>query len=137
MAKKASRRTKRTNNPVDTFKANGAFLESREVAPRPRGRPRQQDLPGTEDRILRPLDDIAAAYADVRDRRIELNKEEAQLKASALKLMHKFEKTIYRHDGIEIFLIAGEEDVKVKVRKATDDEDDKTSDQVELTRSQE
>jgi hypothetical protein len=135
MAKKASRPTKR--NPVDTFKANGAFLESREVAPRPRGRPRQQDLPGTEDRILRPLDDIAAAYADVRDRRIELNKEEAQLKASALKLMHKFEKTIYRHDGIEIFLIAGEEDVKVKVRKATDDEDDKTSDKVELTRSQE
>lgn len=140
MAKKATTPTKRklATKRGDTFKANGAFLESREVAPRPRGRPRQQDLPGTEDRILQPLDDIAAAYAEVRDRRIELNKEEAELKASALKLMHKFGKTVYRHDGIQILLIPGEEDVKVKVSKATDDEDDETrSDKVELTRSQE
>jgi hypothetical protein len=98
------------------------------VKTRGRGRPRQPDLPGTEDRRLQPLDDIAAAYADVRDRRIDLNREEAELKATALQLMHQFDKTIYKHDGIEIRLVAGEEDVKVKVRKATEDEDEDDDD---------
>jgi hypothetical protein len=126
MAKKVTKRATRVHGRVNTFKANGAAPESREVAPprRGRNRPRQPDLPGTEDRRLQPLDDIAAAYADVRDRRIDLNREEAELKASALELMHRFDKTIYKHDGIEIRLVAGEEDVKVKVRKATDDEDE-------------
>jgi hypothetical protein len=87
-------------------------------------RPRQADLPGTEDRAIKPLEDIAAAYADVRDRRIALNREEAELKAHALKLMHKHDKTIYRHDGIEIRIIDGEEDVKVKVKKAADEDAD-------------
>lgn len=133
MAKKATRgattrRAKRVNGRVNTFKTNGGLPESREVAPprRGRGRPRQQDLPGTDDRVLQPLEDIAAAYADVRDRRIDLNREEAELKAHALQLMHEFKKTIYKRDGIEIRLVAGEEDVKVKVRKATDDEDDES-----------
>jgi hypothetical protein len=86
-----------------------------------RGRPRQQDL--IEDRAIKPLEDIAASYADVRDERIELNKREAELKAHALKLMHKYEKTIYRHDGIEIRVLPGEEDVKVRIKKPGDDED--------------
>ena len=89
-----------------------------------RGRPRQPDLPGTDDRRLQPLDDVAAAYAEVRDRRIDLKSEEDELKARALALMHQFKKTIYKHDGIEIRLVAGEEDVKVKVRKTTEDTDD-------------
>lgn len=128
MAKKATKRATRVNGRVNTIKANGGLPESREVAPprRGRARPRQPDLPGTEDRRLQPLDDIAAAYADVRDRRIDLNREEAELKASALELMHRFNKTIYKHDGIEIRLVAGEEDVKVKVRKATNDQADES-----------
>lgn len=95
-----------------------------ETKPEPpkRGRPRTQDLPGMEDRAIKPLEDIAAAYADVRDRRIALNAEEHDLKAHALKLMHKFDKTIYRHNGIEIRIVEGEEDVKVKVKKADDEE---------------
>lgn len=84
-------------------------------------RPRQQDLPGTEDRAIKPLEDVAEAYADLRDRRIELNREEAELKVHVKKLMHKYDKTIYRREGIEIRLIDGEEDVKVKVRKPGDD----------------
>jgi hypothetical protein len=133
MAKKATKST-RVHGRVNTFKPNGGAPESREVAPPRRGRPRprQPDLPGTEDRRLQPLDDIAAAYVDVRDRRIDLNREEAELKASALELMHRFDKTIYKHDGIEIRLVAGEEDVKVKVRKAADDQDD----DVEITEAQ-
>jgi hypothetical protein len=120
MAKRATRatkpRAKRVNGRINTSTTHG------------RGRPRQPDLPGTEDRRLQPLDDLAAAYADVRDRRIDLTREEGELKAHAIALMHQFDKTIYKHDGIEIRLVAGEEDVKVKVRKATEDEDDDDDD---------
>lgn len=107
MAKRASKMDRKLNAPDP---------------PKPRGRPRQQDLPGTEDRAIQPLEDVAASYADVRDRRIALNAEEHELKVHALKLMHKFDKTIYRHNGIEIRIVEGEEDVKVKVKKAGDDE---------------
>lgn len=84
--------------------------------------PRQGEL--IADRKIKPLDDVAAAYAELRDRRMELTKEESELKQTAIKLMHKYDKTIYRHDGIEILLKEGEEDIKVKVKKAGDDEDD-------------
>jgi hypothetical protein len=132
MAKKTTK-AKRVNGRVNTFKANGGLPESRAVAPPRRGRPRQPDLPGTDDRLLQPLDDLAAAYADVRYRRIDLTREEGELKARAIALMHQFQKTIYKHDGIEIRLVAGEEDVKVKVRKATEDADDES---VEIAEAQ-
>jgi hypothetical protein len=129
----AKKRRARVHGRVNTFKANGAAPESREVAPPRRGRPRQPDLPGTEDRRLQPLDDLAAAYAEVRDRRMALTDEEGALKARAIALMHQFDKTIYKHDGIEIRLVAGAENVKVKVKghKATDDEDVEITDEAQ------
>jgi hypothetical protein len=87
-------------------------------------RPRQQDLPGTEDRAIKALEDIAASYADWRDRRMELTREEKELKSHVLRLMHKHGKTIYRHDGIEIRLVEGEEDVKVRIKKPGEDQDE-------------
>lgn len=85
-----------------------------------RKRPRPAALPGMEDHGIQPLDDVAQRYAEIRDERMELTKEEIELKAQARKLMHKYEKNIYRHNGIEIRLVQGEEDVKVKVRKVED-----------------
>lgn len=93
-------------------------------------KPRQQDL--IDDRAIKPLEDIAESYADVRDRRMELNKEEAELKKHALKLMHKYEKTIYRSGGIEIRVIEGEEDVKVKIKKPGEDDEADTGDTAEI-----
>jgi hypothetical protein len=55
-----------------------------------------------QDTAIKPLEDIAAAYADVRDQRMALNKDEHDLKQAALKLMKKYGKVIYRHEGIEI-----------------------------------
>ena len=72
-------------------------------------------LPGMEDHTIRPLEQGAQHYADIRDKRIELNKEESELKTSLLKLMKEHHKTLYRHGGVTIRVIAGEEDVKVKV----------------------
>jgi hypothetical protein len=40
-----------------------------------------------EDARIQQLDSVASEYADIRDRRIELNKEEHTLKATALSLM--------------------------------------------------
>jgi hypothetical protein len=97
-----------------------------------RGRPpKQQDL--IEDRAIKPLEDIAESYADCRDRRMELTKEEKELKEHAVTLMHKFGKTIYRHNGVEIRLVPGEEDVKVKVRKPGDEEEAEDGDELEVS----
>jgi hypothetical protein len=85
-------------------------------------RPRSAPLPGMEDRAIKPLEDVAAEYAEIRDSRIDLTQREHALKVHALRLMKKYEKTIYRHDGIEITVVPGEDDVKVKVKKADDDD---------------
>ena len=76
---------------------------------------REAALPGMEDHAILWLDQLSQQYADLRDRRIELNKEESELKTSLLKLMKGHNKTLYRHGGVTIRVIAGEEDVKVKV----------------------
>lgn len=89
----------------------------------PPKQPRNQYLPGTDGGI-KALDDVAVSYADIRDKRIALNAEEHTLKDLARALMKKFEKTIYRRQGIEILLVARDEDVKVKVPKKKDDDDD-------------
>lgn len=97
-----------------------------------RGRPRQALLPGTEDHAIKPLEDVAASYAEVRDERMDLNKREHELKQHALKLMKKYEKTIYRRDGIEIRVVAGEDDVKVRIKKPGEEESEDADDQVEI-----
>lgn len=96
---------------------------SKPDTPPKRGRPRQQDLPGTEDRTIQQLEEVATSYADVRDRRMALNQEEHELKGTALTLMRKYGKTIYKRDGIEIRIVERDDDVKVKILKDDDDAD--------------
>lgn len=92
-----------------------------------RGKPRAAPLPGLEDHAIKPLEDVAARYAEIRDQRMELTQSEHTLKLHALKLMKKYDKTIYRHDGIEITVVPGEDEVKVKVHKPTDDDEEETA----------
>jgi hypothetical protein len=87
-----------------------------------RGRkPKSQALPGMEDHAIKALEDVAESYAEIRDQRMELTQREHELKSNALKLMHRYDKTIYRHNGVEITVVVGEEDVKVRVKKPGDD----------------
>jgi len=111
----AKTRSKKAGPKKAKSKPNGAVRE--------RKRPRKQPLPGMEDLRIRELDDAAADYADIRDRRMELSKEEHDLKERLKRAMHKHGKKVYKHDGISIELVATEEDVKVKIRKAVDDDD--------------
>jgi hypothetical protein len=90
-------------------------------------KPKAQALPGMEDRAIQGLEKLATEYAGIRDERIALNAQEADLKKRVRAEMKKHNRTRYAHDGIEIELIApsGEEDVKVRVpKKKAEDEDD-------------
>jgi hypothetical protein len=81
---------------------------------------KSQDLPGMEDRGIPELEEVAVAYADIRDRRIALNREESELKKTTLTLMKKYDKTIYIRGEVDIRVTEGEPDVKVKVKKPKD-----------------
>src|SRR6185436_18740011 len=105
----AKKKTKRASKP-----------KAKKVAARKPGRPKAIVLPGMEDAVIQPLEDIAEAYADIRDQRMLLSQEEADLKATAIKVMRKHGKTIYRRNGITIQIIDGEVAVKVRVAKPKD-----------------
>lgn len=84
--------------------------------------PRQADLPGMEDRLLPELEEGARAYAEIRDQRMALNKQESELKANLLMLMKKHEKETYRHGDVEIRIVHEEETIKVKVKAEQEDD---------------
>jgi hypothetical protein len=88
----------------------------------PRTNPTQPDL--IDHRAIKPLEDVAVAYADIRDRRMALNREEADLKEKALALMHKHGKTVYRRDGVEITIEPTDEVLKVRVKKTPEAADE-------------
>ena len=86
-------------------------------------KPRQQPLPGTEDSKIQALETAAQDYAEIRDQRMELNTDEAKLKAKLLSLMKQHEKTTYKRGGIEIKLVSEEEHVKVRIKKPTNEDE--------------
>jgi hypothetical protein len=86
--------------------------------------PRQKELPGMEDRKIRVLDDAALTYAEVRDARMDLTKQEAEAKARVADLMHANKKTHYKHGNILIDLVPEGESVKVKIKPEGSEEDE-------------
>jgi len=86
--------------------------------------PRTGSLPGLEDHAIKPLDTAAAEYADIRDQRMDLTRQEVDLKARTLKLMKKYGKTKYQHNGILIEIEPGAETIKVRVKKVDELPDD-------------
>jgi len=80
--------------------------------------PRAQRLPTMTDTGIKALDNIGARYADIRDQRQALTREEVSLKQHTITLMHKHGKTSYVTDALEIHLEGGEESVTVKVKDA-------------------
>ena len=84
-------------------------------------RKEQADLPGMENRGIEEIETAAKKYAGLRDRRMELNGQEAQVKTLLMALMAKHEKKIYERDGIHVEIVPVEETVKVKVTPESDD----------------
>jgi len=86
------------------------------AARKPRTRqPRQAAL--IEDARIGPLDKIASAIGDCRDNMNELRTEEKGHLQVARKLMHQYGKSVYKHAGVEIVLVPGDEKVRVRVLK--------------------
>lgn len=85
---------------------------------------RQKRLPGMADAKLEALHNAALDYAEVRDKRQELTKEEVALKGTLLTLMHKHKKDHYEYNGVTIDLVTEEETVRVRVKKAKTDDDE-------------
>lgn len=81
--------------------------------------PRAQRLPTMTDTGIKALDNIGARYADIRDQRQALTREEVSLKQHTITLMHKHGKTSYVTAALEIHLEPGDETVTVKVKDAT------------------
>lgn len=81
-------------------------------------KPKQADLPGMADRKIPELHKAAEEYADVRDRRMELTKEEVAAKEEVLKQMHVHHKEVYKFEDVEIKLVHETETVKVRIKKS-------------------
>lgn len=78
---------------------------------------KQKALPGMEDRKLKDLNDAAEAYAEKRDARMELLREEVTLKNRVHDLMRSHKKTKYVYENLEIEIMPGEEKLRVKVHQ--------------------
>jgi hypothetical protein len=67
---------------------------------------------------IRPLDNICKSIAETRGTINELRGEEAGLEQTALKLMREHRKTSWRHAGVELVRVPGEEKLRVRTSKA-------------------
>jgi hypothetical protein len=87
-------------------------------------RARQERLPGTEG-VIQELEELGYEYAALRDQRMDLTKQEVDLKNRLLEAMHKNNLTSYQYQDIEVEIIPGEEKLKVKVDKIKDHDNEK------------
>lgn len=85
-------------------------------------KPRQARLPEMDDPKLEELHTLSEDYVEIRDQRIELNKQEKPLKDQLLSAMKRHGKEHYKHNGLEITVVHENEKVKVKLHKGGEDE---------------
>jgi hypothetical protein len=79
--------------------------------------PRQDVLPGVGDEKIAAIENAALDYAEIRDQRQELTKQEVDLKGKLLDLMHSKKITEYKRNGISVKVVTEEETVKVRVKE--------------------
>lgn len=114
-SEKAVRLKKREAKAAKSSSATASAQRGR--SRKPTG-PRAQALPipGGVGRRIQALDDCAAALGEIRDEMAELRAQEKDQMSTALKIMRERDRTTWRHAGIEMSRVAGEE--KLRVRKS-------------------
>ena len=112
-------------------KKSARKLDPKKDFDQPVRRPRQARLPGTEDAAIEGLNALAEDYAEIRDKRMSLLKEEVGLKETISSTMHKHGKTTYRYGKVFIQLTTEREKVRVKILKK-DAEDEAEELEVEV-----
>lgn len=108
-------------------KKSGKKKTAKKKAPKAaKPRPKQQRLGGMEDMpAIKPLDNVAASLASVREDKNDLVETEKDLIQRAMDLMHQHNRTIYKAHGIELVLVPGGDKLRVRLRE--DGESDDTS----------
>jgi hypothetical protein len=100
-------------------------------APAVKKGPRQQALPGIEDRAINSLEEKALRYAEVRDSRMALSKDEVTAKAEVMNEMKRLKKEHYKRNRIDITMVHEKENVKVVVKAETGDGEDDMDEEVD------
>lgn len=102
---------------------NERRLEKKEAKKRSHHKkiPRQTPLPGIGDEKIAAIENAALDYAELRDQRQEIGRQEVELKKKLIDLMHKKEMKEYKRNGISVKLTVEEEGVKVRVKESEDD----------------
>ena len=86
-------------------------------------KPRAQRLPGMDEPKVAKLESLAHDYADVRDQRIALSVNEGALKSDIMAEMKRLKKEHYKRDGVEITLVHEKENVKVKIKPSSEEDE--------------
>jgi len=94
--------------------------------------PRQDALPGIGDEKITAIENAALDYAELRDQRQELTKQEVELKGKLIDLMHAKKLTEYKRNGISVKLVVEEESVKVRVKEEGEEIKAPKQDEVEV-----
>lgn len=98
--------------------------------PKKRTAPRQPALPGTEQLRNARLDRLCESIGEGRETKNALILEEKADLQAALREMHDKNVTAYRHAGVELYRIGGEE--KLRVRLTKEDASDMTPSDAEV-----
>jgi hypothetical protein len=135
MAKKSSKRAKgKKAAPKNEY-------QNRKAKPRLKKKmPRSQPLPGMEQVRNRNLDRACESIGESRDQMNRIRREEADDLRGALREMHDKNVVVYRHAGVELVRVPGEEKIRVRTTKEaasditpeseTEAEPEKTTDDV-------
>jgi len=89
-----------------------------------RRNPSAQTLPGLEQVRSVKLDRLCESIGDGREQMNKLRTEEKDDNRQALRIMHDEDRTVYRHAGVELVRVPGEE--KLRVRTTGEDASDLT-----------
>ncbi len=109
-------RARRVRIPKRARKQSRADVEKALKGPL-RKQPRMPPLPGMEDLRIKVLDDVCRSIAEVREAKNALRATEGDHLIAALKAMRKHEKTTWRHAGVELVRVPGEEKLRVRTSK--------------------
>ena len=98
-------------------------LDPKKDFDKPVRKPRQARLPTMDDPKIEVLHGMAEEYAEARDKRMKLGKEEVKLKGDILDLMKAHGRKHYHYGDIDVTIVVEKEKVKVKIAKPDDGEE--------------
>jgi hypothetical protein len=133
----AKKRTKKTpTHRVNTHSARNP-PSSRQVAPPGKKKhPRSRPLPGLENVRIDELDECATSISEIREQMNELRAQETDQLKIALGVMRANKKTSWRHAGVELVRVPGEEKLRVRTSKqaaTAETEEEPDDEQVEVS----